>query len=207
MSSIINQIIQNNSPLKVSCINSKLSDVEKDLISIVNSSFGDGWNKKKYKLINQQQVETILEEPDSKSITFLLWTPALNQNKFTVFLNNFTDGWITLLNKYSYNYNKEIASVTFSNGNTNYPVFRFLYRNGTVIRNVQLLKDTNKWEFYSEGEPLSIEEVTNYKQMRNVNKLNNEIIENYMKKLGFDCTKKEFWLSNEDAIEYKFMLE
>jgi len=71
---------------------------------------------------------------------------------------------------------------------------------------VQLLKDTYKWEFNVEGNPLAIEDLANYQKRKKTDRLNDDILENYMKRLGFDCTQREFWVSAGNAIEYKFEL-
>ncbi|HET6996805.1 MAG TPA: hypothetical protein VFI06_17550 [Chitinophagaceae bacterium] len=129
-----------------------------------------------------------------------------HHNELTVFINNFSDGWVTLLNNYSIEYDREITMATLSDQSTVYPIYRFYHRDKFNERFIQTLKEVNSWEFYQRGQPLSIEDESNYNKRRIVDRLNNSIIENYMQKLGFDYTKKEFWLSKGEAIEYTFVL-
>ena len=70
----------------------------------------------------------------------------------------------------------------------------------------RLINPKHKWEFNVEGNPLAIEDPANYEKRKKTDRLNNDILENYMKRLGFDCTQKGFWVSAGNAIEYKFEL-
>ena len=207
MSQIIDQIIERKSPLILNCINSRLGYVEKALLGMLNETFGDEWEKSSYKLSRLEQVEEIMSEPDSQSMSFLMWEPQLEIKKCTVFVNNFKDGWITLMNKFSTDYGKEIATGAFSNDKDDFPFFKFGYRKKLIVRDVHVLRDNEEWQFYSKGMPLEFEEIANYQEKQISKRLNNSIVENYMKALGFDCTKEQFWKSDTDAVEYKFTLQ
>lgn len=192
------------SPFPFSCINSSIEDVEKDLRSIVFSTFGENWIKSEYKLSGARQVSTFLQESHLKSIKFLLWTPMVGRKRITIFLSNASDGWITLLNNYARKRCQEFVMAVFSDSSTEYPLYKFYYRKAETIRIVQVLKDTDEWKFYTEGLPLEIEDIENYKRKKISDRFNNSILEQYLEKMGFDCSSEAFWQSMGDAIEYKF---
>jgi hypothetical protein len=136
-------------------------------------------------------------------VKFLLFEPATNSGS-TVFFPNFYDGWYTAVYNYTRLYNKSAYQVGFTVDETKeYPAyfFNFFYINkGQIIqRTVHAIKQ-NKWVFYAGEAPLAIEDVKNYTKKKIKDRINNEIIIDYLKKAGYNLTDNKFYTANKNAI-------
>ena len=69
---------------------------------------------------------------------------------------------------------------------TDNPFFKFYFSNSNLEeRLIQAYKE-DRWIFYEEGKPLSFENLDYYKRRRIIDRLNNNIIKEYMIRLGID---------------------
>lgn len=69
---------------------------------------------------------------------------------------------------------------------TDNPFFKFYFSNPDLEeRLIQAYKE-DRWIFYEEGKPLSFENLDYYKRRRITDRLNNNIIKEYMIRLGID---------------------
>jgi chemotaxis receptor (MCP) glutamine deamidase CheD len=60
--------------------------------------------------------------------------------------------------------------------------------------------------FYEKGNIVPFEESINYNKRRISDRLNNSIIEDYLKKNGIDINEEHFWKSKGNAIEFSTKL-
>jgi hypothetical protein len=70
----------------------------------------------------------------------------------------------------------------------------------------ELYRDSDKWKFYEEGTVLPFEDVNNYKKRKIADRLNADIIDDYLKQNGIDISNSSFWVSNGMAYEYSTIL-
>jgi hypothetical protein len=90
------------------------------------------------------------------------------------------------MNCISSKYNTEIIKIVLHDPKSNYePGFFFIHLHSDAERSVLLYKEAGKWVFYEEGAPLAIEDLDGYKNKFKKERLSNEIILNYLNKLGF----------------------
>lgn len=79
---------------------------------------------------------------------------------------------------------------------TNNPFFKFYYSNSNLEeRLIQVYKE-DKWVFYEEGIPLSIENINYYKNRLIKKRLNNSVIKEYLLKFGIDFSRIDRDISN-----------
>ena len=114
---------------------------------------------------------------------------------------------MTLLNKYSIDFQKEVVRITLSCADCKFPKYGFYYKHGFNEWSVQLIRKIDKWNFYQNGHPLPFENLSNYKKKNVAARLNNSIIEKYTRALGFDYKTNRFWLSDGDPIEHSLILK
>lgn len=204
-----NMILNNRFTLdtmKISFIKHSLSIVEIEMKSILFGTFNDKWKQKKDKLKDSSELTSFVLKSDSEVIKVLLWQPVSINFDLVVFLTNMSDGWQTLLNVYFNEFKREIIRVRFSDDAREYPAYLFEYMGPSNHRIVQGLKDSYRWDFFESGIIMPFENGANYKKRRIADRLNNDIINEYLKKNGIDINENDFWVSNEDAIEFSTRL-
>ncbi len=181
--------------------------VEKELGDIIAQTLNMKWQKKQRKL----NFSKTLSYYDGKTnfqeiVKCLIWQPESINFNLVVFLSSVNDGWPTLLNKYYSIYQRETICVGLCDKETSFPFYNFEYKIGIQNRVIQAMKDTNKWEFFESGELLPFENELHYKKRKISDRLNNEIIHEYLKINDIDITIDEFWKSKEMAIEFSTKL-
>ena len=112
------------------------------------------------------------------------------------------DGWPTLLNQYFTRHRKEIIRVTLSNMNRKFPLYRYEQIQEDNCRIVQVINDDDEWKFFQSGSLLKFENDIYYKNRRIADRLNNEIIKEYLRSNNIDIDHPEFWKSKEPAVVF-----
>ncbi len=140
---------------------------------------------------------------NSNKIKFIIFEPSTNPG-VTVFFPNFVDGWYTAVYNYTRLNNKSAFQVGFTVDNTTeYPAyfFKFFFVDKGQIkeRTVHAIKE-GKWVFFAKDNPLVIEDTDNYSKKKIKDRINNEIIIDYLRKAGYDLTDNNFFMSNRNAI-------
>ena len=125
--------------------------------------------------------------PRIRKVSF--WKERGNEDHI-FFLSNVIDGCHSicyLLNKrFHYAYTK----CTMSNKGSEYGfAYHFLYADTNSHERVIMAYQDPHWVFYEEGEPLDFEDTSLYKKRLKKDRLNNEIIKDYLLKLGIDFNK------------------
>jgi hypothetical protein len=84
-----------------------------------------------------------------------------------------------------------------------WPVNEFaLYENGALRRHIQVLRDDDHWDFYSNGEPLCFENPEHSRKRQIRDRFNRDLLLDYLKKSGWDLCLDEFWQSNMPAYAF-----
>lgn len=138
---------------------------------------------------------------------FLLYEPLLNPRK-TVFFSNMVDGWYTAVYNYTRLFKKDVFFPGFAISKGRFePAYFFRYFksvNGEVEERTVYVMKENRWIFFESGTPLEIELTKNYSKKRKTERLNNEIIIGYLKKVGYDLTQESFYQTNKEAYLVKY---
>ena len=196
----------------------KLSIIDDNIESVFKNFhhyFSNNDDDFKSFLSNSIDFGSICHKPNldyNGEFKFMLFEPLTNPNT-TIFFSNLLDGWYTAVYNYARLFKTNIFHIglTVDRGLKNNPAYFFtkLYYNDKSKfeqRVVQLVKDNN-WTFYENSEkvkPLSIENIEYYKSKRKVDKLNNEIIIQYLRKAGYDLTDKNFFETNKNVYYCKY---
>lgn len=164
-------------------------------------SLNEKWKEKEMLSFQDSIFSEIEKKSDNKVVEVLIWQPKSARFSFVVFFTNMSDGWDTLLSNYTRVFNEDIISIKLSCGNAKYPVYSFDYKKGDKQRLIRSMKDINKWEFFEKGEVYDFENTANYKKRRIADRINNELIIDYLNKIGINIKDDQFWISQK-AIRF-----
>jgi hypothetical protein len=189
--------------IRFHCIKHPFKKVEKEIGNIIFETLNKKWQKREIEL----DFSNTLSYYDGRTsfhemVKCLIWQPQAIDFDLVVFLSSMTDGWPTLLNKYFSIHKRETICLGLSDKQTNFPFYNFEYRNNYNNRIVQAMKDDSKWEFFESGSLLPFEDEINYKKRKIFDRLNNDIINDYLLKNGIDICEDDFWKSKEMAVEF-----
>ncbi len=96
-------------------------------------------------------------------------------------------------------YNCKIIKSDLCNENLiNDPFFSFHYIQCGSERIIYSMKENKKWIFFEKGKPLDIENLNYYKKRIIKQRMNNEIIIEYLEKMKINLNK-QFFLSEKSA--------
>lgn len=184
----------------ISIIQDKIENVSKNF-SLQLKDFR--LKKKALTKVDFKKVCSVKRIFNSNTVKFILFEPLTNPD-VTVFFPNFPDGWFTLVLNYPALFKKNAFQVGFTVDKTRkYPAYFFHYffsKNGqNMDRTVHAIKE-DKWVFFEGGTPLAIEDISNYTKRKITDRINNEIIIDYLQKAGYDLTNEVFFTSRKNAI-------
>jgi len=189
--------------MKLYCIKSPLEKVEKEMGDIILETLNKKWQKREIDLHFGQTLSYYDDKTNvHEMVKCLIWQPQSIDFDLVIFLSSMPDGWPTLLNKYFTINKKEIIGVGLSDIKVNFPSYFFEYRNNNNHRIIQAIKDINMWNFFESGLLTSFENELNYKKRKISDRLNNDIINDYLLKNGIDISKDVFWNSKGKAVEF-----
>jgi hypothetical protein len=179
---------------QISIIEDSIDNVIKNFTTILSDSKLTKENLANLDFNNVCSERTIPYNPTKRK--FILFEPASNPGT-TVFFPNLTDGWYTLLYNYTRLYKKNVFKAGFTtNATMPYPAYFFKYfyidNNNLIERSVHAIKE-DKWVFFANSVPLTIEDPTNYSKRKIVDRLNNNIILDYLQKAGYDLRSDTFF--------------
>lgn len=96
--------------------------------------------------------------------------------------------------------------VAISNNENIYAKYAlYHYDKHSNQRVLQALRSDTRWEFYSDGPPLPFERLEYYRRRRVTERLNREIILEYLLALGWDIQDPRFWESERPAWYAEFV--
>jgi hypothetical protein len=186
--------------LSFSCIEAPISSVDYALKDIIlETAFKISYDKAN--LENFGKYEYTYD----KKLRFLsiVFQPKIKKNS-SVLVSNISTGWDSLILNISKFLKCKALRVVIGKEQLNYPITLFhLYSAGRTERMIRSMRDEDKWEFLQKGEPLSFENLEYYKKRRIKDRFNKVIAEEYLSRLGWNITDKEFWISDREAIYLK----
>lgn len=150
--------------------------------------------------VNKKYLQKqILSISKSKYVSdrFIIWEPV-GFKSCSVFYSNFLDGWYTLLFNLAMDYKEEIFNICLDEVE-NKGVMGFYYFKNGKERIARTLYD-NKWTFFERGEMLPFEKKEYYKRRKIIERVNNEILNEYLQELDVDIKNKSFYNSNASFI-------
>ncbi len=190
---------------QISIIQDKIENVSENLTLFLGSG---SLIKNEVEVVDFSKVcsnRTIPYNP--KTIEFILFEPLTNPGT-TVFFPNMTDGWYTLVYNYTRLYKKNAFKVGFTTDETiKYPAYFFKYfyieKDKIIERAVHAIKE-DKWVFCTSNSSLDIEDITNYLKRNIKDRLNNEIIIDYLFKAGYNMKDKNFYSSSKKILRFEY---
>lgn len=134
-------------------------------------------------------------------VRFILFSPKTNPCS-TIMYANIYDGYVNLVKYVSRLSHIEYYTIRVFDGNTDImQAYHFFYDSPSKRRHILCYRDP-QWVFYEEGQPLWFENTNYYKNRLKKNRLNKNIIMEYLGCLGCDIENDDFWLSDKRAYEY-----
>jgi len=164
------------------------------------------WEIKEFPVPDKNKVAEVYSISEFSVVKILMWQPLSIDFDSVVFITNMSDGWQGVLRGYSEDYKRKVIRIRISDPNIAYPGYAFETMNGDSTRLVQVIKDSHKWEFFEKGNILPFEESNNYNKRRISDRLNNSIIEEYLKRNRIEINEEDFWKSKGNAIEFSTKL-
>lgn len=164
------------------------------------------WKIRQFPLADKNRVAKVYSISEFSLTKVLMWQPVSIEFDLVAFITNMNDGWQGLLRGYSEDYKRKVIRVSLSEPNINYPGNSFEVMTIDSTRLIHAFNDSDKWVFYEKGDILPFEDGINYKKRKISNRLNNFIIEDYLKKNGIDINQEDFWRSRGKGIEFSTKL-
>ena len=142
------------------------------------------------------------QQYDAPQVEFLLFAPKSNPNT-TIMFANIVDGYVNLVKYVSKQCDIEFYNISIFDGSQSQMMnsYHFHYYSKDRERHLLCYQDP-QWVFFDEGEPLWFENTTYYKQRLKKNRLNRNIIIEYLKSLGWEVEKENFWLPENGFYEF-----
>jgi len=109
------------------------------------------------------------------------------KDNLTVYLCNGADGWISLFEGVVTH--ERVCAFFFRTtiGQAPYPVHEMIYwSTGHRTRHIRVLKEEDRWAYWENGKPLPFEQVVRYRARMIRDRVDQELIENYSREIGFD---------------------
>jgi hypothetical protein len=187
-------------------IDGPFDKVKVEMKSEIFPTLTERWKIKEFTLPDKNKVAEVYSISEFSVTKILMWQPVVVDFDLVVFITNMADGWQGLLRGYSEDYKQKIIRTDLSKPDITYPGYAFEVMSIDSTRLVQVIKDVPNWQFFQKGDILPFEESINYKKRRISDRLNNSIIEDYLKKNRIDINEEDFWKSKGKAIEFSTKL-
>ncbi len=157
---------------------------------------------KKYWKITIEKTELnfpdiYIDAPPKENIKddILLWEP-LNSNH-TFFMCPLTDGWQTLIKGIQEELNCQAIRFIYTSNDLSDKgyIADFEYIDEGIYRRICVYEENDKYEYFESGQPLWFEDKINLLKKNKKNRLNKEVIKNYLERLKIDITNQETFKS------------
>ena len=108
---------------------------------------------------------------------------------------NLADGWATMCNVLAGQL-PGMSILVRSATAQEYPLTDLqVWDKGESVRYVRAMREEPSWEFFSKGDPMEFENLDHYKRRRIADRLNRDILVEYLARLGWDLASPTFWQS------------
>ena len=136
-------------------------------------------------------------------IKVLIWEPKNNPNTTALFVN-LQDAYNSLIHTWNEIYEKKAITLRLSNDKIcTYPHHEISIKTANKDERIVYTHFETKWKFFQTGQIQGFENPEYYKAKRITDRLDNEIINEYMGKLGFEIWAKDFYQSSKDGIYFE----
>ena len=175
-----------------------INTIKKYFISVIGEQYSmrniDNYTKSIRNYYNQQY--------NAPQVEFLLFAPKSNPYT-TIMFANIIDGYVNLVKYVSKQCDIEFYNISIFDGSQSQMMnsYHFHYYSKDRERHLLCYQDP-KWVFFDEGEPLWFENTSYYKQHIKKNRLNKNIIIEYLESLGWDVNNESFWLPATELYEF-----
>jgi len=133
----------------------------------------------------------------------LIWEPKNNPEATALFVN-LRDAYSSLTYAWNDRFAKKAIILGLSNDTIcAYPHHEINVKTSAKEERVVYAHVESKWEFFQKGPVQDFENTDHYKATRIKNRLDNGIINEYMKKLGLEIWSDAFYQSNRDGIYFE----
>jgi hypothetical protein len=141
----------------------------------------------------------VAERDTTRPQRVIFWEPRIHPGK-TVFMGVFHDGMSHSAFRLSQNSPHTWINVRIYD-DFDYPgcFFDYYADHRRIQRRVMACKDDEGWDFAQEGPVLPFENPSYYRSRLKKDRLNREIITEYMKKAGFKIAEEGFWQTDQPA--------
>lgn len=165
------------------------------------AAIGAEYNMCHYKDYKGVINEYYIQQYNAPHAQFILYAPKNNPNT-TIMYANIIDGYVNLIKYVAKKCKIEYYNISIYDGTSQMmEAYHFHYYSSTRHRHILCYQDP-RWVFYEEGEPLEFEKVELYKSRLKKNRLNKEIILEYLNYLGWNIVDENFWSTNNEIYEF-----
>jgi hypothetical protein len=143
-----------------------------------------------------------IETKQNSSIEAFFFNSSTKPDK-TIMIASPEDGWYNLGSKISKQLPCGRYYFLLCDESVPEPMNFFRYTNGNIERSVYSMKE-GKWIFYQQGEALSFEDLSNYKQRMIKKRVTRQILIDYCEKLGLLIRNETFWEATGESLHVKY---
>jgi hypothetical protein len=199
---MIKNNIDTTDVLHICFIKDGLDNVQAEFGSLISNTLNKKWKQKDCILTQNIFKDFFAFNNYQEQVKCLIWNPKPLSEDITAFLTNMPDGWPTLINQYLLSCKHEIIRVVISGRVSRYPVYIYEQVSESTRRVIQVQKDGEKWSFFQSGALLPFEKEEHYKKRRIAERLNADIIKDYLRHNSIDIESQDFWESNKKAVGF-----
>jgi hypothetical protein len=142
-------------------------------------------------------------QPYSRSPTdlpLLLWTPACAP-ELTAFMPQVSSGDYFVVEYACRRFGFAGVSIRSTTQDDEWPINEFIvYESNELRRCVRAMKDSSRWDFYTQGAPLNFENEAAYQARRLRDRIQRESLLGYVESWGAPVGNPEFWSSHQEAM-------
>ena len=133
----------------------------------------------------------------------LIWEPKNNPNVTALFVN-LQDAYDSLINVWNERFGKKAITLRLSNDKIcTYPHHEINIKTTNKEHRVVYTHVESKWIFFQGGPIQDFENTDYYKAKIIKDRLDNNIVNEYMSKLGFEIGSNDFYKSAQDGIYFE----
>jgi hypothetical protein len=133
-------------------------------------------------------------------LPLLLWTPACAP-ELTAFMPQVSSGDYFVVEDACCRFGFAGVSIRSSTQDDEWPINEFIvYESNELRRCVRAMKDSSRWDFYTQGVPLNFENEEAYTSRRLRDRIERESLLRYVESWGAPVGNPEFWSSHQEAM-------
>jgi hypothetical protein len=130
----------------------------------------------------------------------LLWSPACAP-ELTAFMPQVSSGDSFVVEYACRRFGFAGVAIRSSTQDDEWPINEFIvYESNELRRCVRAMKDSSRWEFYTQGAPLHFEDETAYAAKRVRDRIQRESLLGHLESWGAPVRNPEFWSSRQEAM-------